>query len=135
MSYKHKKRSRFSSHKEQDKERGKPIFLPVFTRYAIACRECGFNLVIRGSSYEMNYKYAKFHTDKYGHISVIFCGMPGDEKNIDVKPEVDMLGAEQDEDMISYIPKRKSYKDTYLLRTHYRESWSKNKDSNKKKGG
>ena len=136
MSYKYKKRNkvrRSSSVEEEKEEQEKPIFLPVFTRYAIACRGCNFHLCIRGSSYETNYKYAKSHAEKYGHNSVIFCGIRGDEKNIEVKPEVDMLGVAQDEDMIDYIPKRRSYKDMYYLRS-YKEV-SKNKDSRKKRGG
>ena len=122
MSSRYKKRNRMrrsSSADKQHEEQEKPIFLPVFTRYVIACKGCGFHLAIRGSSYETTYKYAKFHTEKYGHNSVIFCGIIGDEKNIEVNPEVDMLSAVQDEDMIEYMPKRRSYKEIYLLRNYY----------------
>ena len=47
-------------------------YLPVRTRFAIACRDCDFSLCIPYTLYNTVLKYAQFHSDRNNHNSVIF---------------------------------------------------------------
>ena len=47
-------------------------YLPVRTRFAIACKDCDFSLCIPYTLYNTVLKYAQFHSDKNNHNSVIF---------------------------------------------------------------